>query len=83
MPRALQATLYSRSYCHLCDDLLTALAPWCERGLVEVTVVDVDADAALEERFGERVPVLTWQGGEICYGALSEDRLREVLSLVG
>ena len=60
---ALGFTLYSRSYCHLCDDMLAAL-----RGLladqqidpqrVRIDVIDVDADPALVARFDELVPVL-------------------------
>ena len=49
--------LYSRSWCHLCDDLLQAL-----RALVgdawRIDVVDVDADPLLVERYDELVPVL-------------------------
>lgn len=61
-------TLYSRSYCHLCEDMLAALnALQDERLRFTVEVIDVDADAALVARFDELVPVL--------YGALSKDEL--------
>ena len=50
-------TLYSRSYCHLCDDLLAAL-----RKLVgdeiSVNVIDIDLHAELVQRYDELVPVL-------------------------
>jgi hypothetical protein len=52
-------TLYSRSYCHLCDDMLAALQTLHDSAPFEVTVVDVDADPALVELYDERVPVLT------------------------
>lgn len=49
--------LYSRSWCHLCDDLLQAL-----RALVgdawRIDVLDVDAEPSLVERYDELVPVL-------------------------
>jgi hypothetical protein len=42
--------------------------------------IDVDADPGLEERFGERVPVLTdLQGNELCHYHLAPeviDKLR-------
>jgi hypothetical protein len=76
-------TLYGRGYCHLCDELYRALEPWRASGAIAVTVVDVDADALLEQRYGERVPVLCWEGGEICHYVLDSARLREVLALVG
>jgi hypothetical protein len=43
---------------------------------------DVDADAALEERYGDRVPVLTdAAGAEICYGRLDEAALQVRLAV--
>jgi thiol-disulfide isomerase/thioredoxin len=60
-------TLYSRSYCHLCDDMLQALlvlqAPdenvagrAADRFNVEL--IDVDADPELVAKYDELVPVL-------------------------
>lgn len=54
-------TLYSRSYCHLCDDMLAALHTLQQ----PFTVAVIDIDAAAEagdcvplERFDTLVPVL-------------------------
>lgn len=51
-------TLYSRSYCHLCDDMRVAL----EKLLIDIpyhlTVLDVDRDPKLVELYDELVPVL-------------------------
>lgn len=64
----MQFTLYSRSYCHLCDDMLAALlALQAEGQHFTVDVVDVDLDAALVARFDELVPVL--------YGDLAQPEL--------
>lgn len=47
---------------------------------VDFEEIDVDADAALEEKYGERVPVLTdGEGGEICHYHLDEEALRKAL----
>ncbi|TQK08215.1 glutaredoxin family protein [Herbaspirillum sp. SJZ107] len=53
-------TLYSRSYCHLCEDMLAALRAFMARsGLpLHVDVVDVDTDPQLTDIFDELVPVL-------------------------
>jgi len=52
-------TLYSRSWCHLCDDMLAALlALQTDSRRFTVDVIDVDADEALVARFDELVPVL-------------------------
>ncbi|NKI68591.1 glutaredoxin family protein [Collimonas pratensis] len=55
--------LYSRSYCHLCEDMLQALlalrpAREDEAGWFSVEVIDVDADPGLVTRYDELVPVL-------------------------
>ncbi len=54
--RAMAApTLYLRDDCHLCDLALDALAA---AGLPDLDCVFIDGDAALETRYGTRVPVL-------------------------
>lgn len=56
-----QFTLYSRSYCHLCEDMLVALQVMAPPGQpFAVAVIDVDAagDPAVLARFDELVPVL-------------------------
>ncbi|WP_322399854.1 glutaredoxin family protein [Massilia luteola] len=78
-------TLYSRSYCHLCDDMLAALQAFMARQgqAYTVDVVDVDADPALASRFDELVPVLAGDpaGTEICHYFLDEAALRRHLGL--
>ncbi|ATQ76344.1 MULTISPECIES: glutaredoxin family protein [Massilia] len=76
-------TLYSRSYCHLCDDLLDALnALQTETVRFAVEVIDVDADPALVERFDELVPVLFGDpaGPELCHYFLDEAAVRAYLA---
>lgn len=54
----LTVILYSRSDCHLCDDVkedLDALRPEHPHKLVEI---DIDSDAALAAKYGEQVPVV-------------------------
>jgi hypothetical protein len=51
-------TLYGRACCHLCDDMKIALEPLRRDFSFTLHEVDVDADAGLEDRFGELVPVL-------------------------
>ena len=52
-------TLYSRGYCHLCDDMLDALQRHPVFPSCTLAVLDVDADPLLVARYDERVPVLT------------------------
>jgi len=52
-------TLYSRSYCHLCDDMLEQLQSYSAQYSFTVEVKDVDADEELVSLYDELVPVLT------------------------
>jgi len=52
--------LYQRDDCHLCDLALALLA---QVRAPEFESVFIDGDAALEARYGERVPVLRDEAG--------------------
>jgi Glutaredoxin-like domain (DUF836) len=51
----MKLALYQRDDCHLCDAALDVLAM---AGAPEFDSVWIDGDAALEARYGARVPVL-------------------------
>jgi thiol-disulfide isomerase/thioredoxin len=53
--------LYSRSYCHLCEDMLHALEKFHPAHDFTMEIIDVDADEALVQRYDELVPVLVGQ----------------------
>ncbi len=77
-------TLYSRSYCHLCEDMLAALRELAGDA-VTVDVVDVDADPDLVERYDELVPVLVGhREGEppeqLCHYFLNENTVSAFLA---
>ncbi len=50
--------IYSRSYCHLCEDMLMSLRTFEQEYTFTVEVVDVDADETLAANYDELVPVL-------------------------
>ena len=81
-------TLYSRRYCHLCDDMLAALDALRGEsgefsGNFNVSVVDVDADPELVARYDELVPVLVGGVGnsarELCHYLLDVAVVRAYL----
>ncbi|GGC91081.1 glutaredoxin family protein [Undibacterium terreum] len=81
----IQFTLYSRSYCHLCDDMLQALQAYNAEQAFTVKVVDVDADDALVALYDELVPVLIGKKGDgeeqqICHYFLDHAKLKDFLS---
>ncbi|WP_428717398.1 glutaredoxin family protein [Undibacterium curvum] len=80
-------TLYSRSYCHLCDDMLTQLNSYSQQYPFTVDVLDVDADEELLSLYDELVPVLIGRhpGGDaqrICHYHLDEAALRQFFAKV-
>ena len=83
--RVTRLTLLFRAYCHLCDEMLAAVAPLAAARGVAVDVIDVDAPehASLEAAWGEAVPVLfagpAATDREICRYRLDRARLDQAL----
>lgn len=79
---SIHLTLLGRVYCHLCHDMEIALAPLAAEFGADVEVLDVDEDPALEERWGELVPVLLHGEEEICHYFLDAQAVRDVLGKI-
>ncbi|WP_298625951.1 glutaredoxin family protein [uncultured Zoogloea sp.] len=79
-----QLIVLSRMWCHLCHDLLAALAPLQDELGFSVRVVDLDTDAPeLEEVWGEKVPVLLDGDVELCHYFLDETAVRAHFRRIG
>jgi thiol-disulfide isomerase/thioredoxin len=78
--RALHLTLYSRAWCHLCEEMREQLEPLARAFGAQVAVVDVDADPNLVALYDELVPVLVFNGVELCRYRLDETRVRAALA---
>lgn len=72
-------TVYSRAWCHLCDDLLAALRPICTELGTDIEVVDVDAYPEYVGVHGERVPVVVGGETELCHYFLDTATVRAYL----
>lgn len=86
MPSVTHFILYSRSYCHLCDDMAQALLPMQQRYGFSLDVRDVDADPQALAEYDELVPVLLGQHGDapfqqICHYFLDEVSLQAFFNL--
>jgi glutaredoxin len=73
-------TVYSRSYCHLCEEMIDQLRPLAAEIGFDFDVVDVDSEPSLEAQFGEWVPVLVVGDTQICHYHLDVDALRAYLA---
>jgi hypothetical protein len=84
----MEFTLYSRGYCHLCQDMLEALLRLqTPQRPFTVQVIDIDhaADPTLLARFDELVPVLFADpaGPELCHYFLDQAKVQELLDKAG
>lgn len=71
--------LYSRSYCHLCDEMLEQLRAYQSRHEFTIEVRDVDDNAHWLRQFDERVPVLVHNDEVICQYHLDSSALLTIL----
>jgi thiol-disulfide isomerase/thioredoxin len=77
--------IYSRSYCHLCQDMFDALQALRGEYAFTIETIDVDADEALVAQYDELVPVLAGarNGAEmvqLCHYFLDEAKVRAFLA---
>ena len=67
IPEPVALVVYGREHCHLCQDMVVMLHELQARLPFRLEVVDIDSNAELVARYGERVPVLAADGEEICH----------------
>ncbi len=76
----IRVTLFSRDGCHLCDEARRVVVAECDRAGVRWREVDVDADAELQARYGEYVPVVEVDGAVQGFWQIDPARVRAALS---
>ena len=75
--------LYSRLYCHLCEDMLLALRRLQATHAFELDIEDIDEEPGLRQAYDTLVPVLTYRGEEVCRYHLDTSRLLRILDRSG
>jgi glutaredoxin len=73
-------SVVTRAGCHLCEDAERAVGRLAAELGFGWDRVDVDAEAQLQDAYGDRVPVILLDGREHGYWRVEEDRLRAALS---
>jgi len=76
----LSLTVYSRSHCHLCEEMIAGLHELQARFTFKIEIVDIDSVSALAARYGEDVPVLAHGERELCRHRLEAARVTAYLS---
>jgi hypothetical protein len=69
--RIIRVTFLTRDGCSLCDEALRKLRVPAELLRVGIEQVDVDGDADLVSRFGDRVPVVLSAGEVVAEGLIT------------
>lgn len=78
MPK--QLTLYYRENCHLCESMrlaLTALQKQLDFNWIEI---DIDRHTDLIFKYDTKVPVVDYQGEELCHYFIDENAIRTLIS---
>ncbi len=70
--------VYSRPGCHLCEVLLDELM-LIIRDRLELQVFDIDTKSEWQARFGQRVPVVVFEGHEICHFKLDKEAIERIV----
>jgi glutaredoxin len=75
-----RVTIMTRASCPGCREVVAEVARICAETGASWAAVDVDTDAELRARYGDRVPVLLVDGVEIGFWTVPEDELRAALA---
>jgi len=73
-------TLIGKPGCHLCDEARAVVARVAEDLGVGWTELDITADQALSEEYGEQIPVTLVDGRRHDFWRVDEARLRAALA---
>ena len=66
-------TVLVRTYCHLCEEMIAALEQLRGRYDFDIEPVDIDRHPELEDKWGDKVPVLLDGERELCHYFLDVD----------
>ncbi len=72
-------TVMTRVGCHLCTEAESTVARLAAELGFGWDTVDVDGSTELQDKYGDRVPVIVLDGREHGYWRVEEDRLRRAL----
>jgi glutaredoxin len=75
-----RVTLYSRPGCHLCDEARAVIDRVCSELGESFEEISIETDPALQEKYGEEIPVTLVDGRQHDFWRVDEARLRGALS---
>lgn len=72
-------TVYSRDGCHLCEDMLSALYLLQDELNLIITLIDIDDNPSLREKYNADVPVVSFNNEILFCHFIDEKRLRRAI----
>ena len=78
----MHVTLYTRSGCHLCEDMKAVLRQVRRQRVFELTEVDISRDPELQRRYQHDIPVLLVDDTEVARHRIDEVELLRKLGRV-
>jgi thiol-disulfide isomerase/thioredoxin len=78
----IQLSVYMRSGCHLCDDLLSQLQQLQSEYSFDFHTINVDSCPKLVEQYGTKLPVVTHGDEELCHYFLDQAAVVQLVSSV-
>ena len=76
----MQLHFYYRENCHLCESMRLALVKLQQQLDFDWIEIDIDRDTNLIRQFDVMVPVLQYQGQELCHHFIDEKAIRRLIS---
>ena len=77
--RRLSVVLYGRAGCHLCDEAEETLRRIARTIPMTITLIDIDSDDYLQDRYMLEIPVIAVDGKEIASAPVSPAELEDAL----
>lgn len=76
-----QLQLYLRAGCSLCEAMVLELQPFQKQYQFEINEVDIDTSDELIRLYGDKVPLLSGDNGEICHYFLDSEKLNAYFAI--
>ena len=76
---ALKFELFTRSGCHLCEEMEQEITLLQEKLGFTTNIIEINENQELENIYGDKVPVLAYEQNIICIYVIDEDALRDTL----
>ena len=75
----IEVTILSRHNCHLCDVVMRIAQQVQTEAPFTLTRINIDEDADLAARYGDRIPVVLIDQVETCAGKVTEGNFRRAI----